>query len=420
MFDPYHKWLGIPPGRRPPTHYQLLGITPEEKDRDVIEEAAIRQTSHLRTYQAGPHAADCAKLLNEIAQAQLVLLDPVRRKEYDAELLEEREYLTKAKFRPYSAPLASEAGETVKPIPLAPQKKTAKPKRRPHLNARTRAPSPVVMIVVTVGLTAMAVLGAVIMLGRSGGKDAAEERAERAANQTKDNPPPRTPPVNRPPANSSGDASGTRESARPSAPRAGEEPKPTESTSRPDDSVAKEGKPDESATPAKPADPGGAGSFAGAEGEEPPPVGRGAPVALRAPAPPGWGLKTVTVGLKLSIDRPYSFTKLPKEVLGGVMLTHHWAEGKLRLPPGRLTAARNCTIYGITMIEHLGQVDLNEAELDLLKSEGWTLVSGAAETSSPPNEGWKWIVLKKELKKGADPADSSNQRWGQITAFVFK
>ena len=38
MFDPYHKWLGIPKDQRPPTHYQLLGISPTEQDREVIEE----------------------------------------------------------------------------------------------------------------------------------------------------------------------------------------------------------------------------------------------------------------------------------------------------------------------------------------------------------------------------------------------
>ena len=42
MFDPYHKWLGIPKDQRPPTHYQLLGISPTEQDREVIEEAAIK------------------------------------------------------------------------------------------------------------------------------------------------------------------------------------------------------------------------------------------------------------------------------------------------------------------------------------------------------------------------------------------
>src|SRR6267142_1292889 len=86
MFDAYHKWLGIPPDQRPPGYYQLLAISPRETDPDVIEEAAIRQTAHVRTYQVGPHAAECTRLLNEIAQARTVLLDPSKRKEYDARL----------------------------------------------------------------------------------------------------------------------------------------------------------------------------------------------------------------------------------------------------------------------------------------------------------------------------------------------
>jgi hypothetical protein len=86
VFDPYHKWLGIPPGPRPPTHYQLLGIAPDEQDLEVIQEAAIRQTTHLRTYQSGPHTQECTRLLNAIAEARLVLCDPVKRKKYDASL----------------------------------------------------------------------------------------------------------------------------------------------------------------------------------------------------------------------------------------------------------------------------------------------------------------------------------------------
>src|SRR5262249_56410676 len=86
MFDPYHKWLGIPKEHRPPTHYQLLGITPGEQDREVIEEAAIRQTTHLRAYQIGPHAAECTRILNEVSQARRVLLDPAKRRAYDEAL----------------------------------------------------------------------------------------------------------------------------------------------------------------------------------------------------------------------------------------------------------------------------------------------------------------------------------------------
>jgi serine/threonine protein kinase len=86
MFDPYHKWLGVPEGQRPPTYYQLLGISPQEADMEVIKEAALRQTSHIRTYQMGPHAQECTQVLNEIAQARAVLLNPADRTEYDARM----------------------------------------------------------------------------------------------------------------------------------------------------------------------------------------------------------------------------------------------------------------------------------------------------------------------------------------------
>jgi hypothetical protein len=86
MFDAYHKWLGIPKAKHPATYYQLLGIQPGERDAEVIEEAAIRQSTHLRNYQLGAHAALCTQLLNEIAQAKAVLLNPEKRSAYDSQL----------------------------------------------------------------------------------------------------------------------------------------------------------------------------------------------------------------------------------------------------------------------------------------------------------------------------------------------
>src|SRR5947209_18856087 len=87
-FDPYHKWLGIPKHQRPPTHYQLLGLAAGESDVEVIEEAAIRQTTHVRAYQVGPHAQVCTRLLNEISAARQVLLHPQKRQEYDRKIAE--------------------------------------------------------------------------------------------------------------------------------------------------------------------------------------------------------------------------------------------------------------------------------------------------------------------------------------------
>src|SRR5436190_6764742 len=88
QFDPYHKWLGIPKHQRPPTYYQLLGLSQGESDREVIEEAAVRQSTHLRAYQIGTHADLCTKLLNEIGRAQQVLLNPQKKREYDDRLAE--------------------------------------------------------------------------------------------------------------------------------------------------------------------------------------------------------------------------------------------------------------------------------------------------------------------------------------------
>jgi hypothetical protein len=38
-FDPYHRWLGIPPKRQPANHYRLLGLELFETDPEVIRDA---------------------------------------------------------------------------------------------------------------------------------------------------------------------------------------------------------------------------------------------------------------------------------------------------------------------------------------------------------------------------------------------
>ena len=89
-FDPYHKWLGIPPAEQPADYYRLLGISLFEQDADVIDNAAQRQISHLRTFAIGPNADLSQQLLNEVAVARATLLSPVRKAEYDRSLKQSR------------------------------------------------------------------------------------------------------------------------------------------------------------------------------------------------------------------------------------------------------------------------------------------------------------------------------------------
>ena len=42
-FDPYHKWLGIPPKDQPPNHYRLLGLSLFESDPEVIRRLVTDQ-----------------------------------------------------------------------------------------------------------------------------------------------------------------------------------------------------------------------------------------------------------------------------------------------------------------------------------------------------------------------------------------
>ncbi|HET6880329.1 MAG TPA: PA14 domain-containing protein [Pirellulales bacterium] len=111
-FDPYRKWLGIPPDEQPPDHYRLLGVGRLEDDPDTISNAADRQMAHVRTFQAGPHSAVSQKLLNEISAARVCLLDRAKKAEYDARL---RAKQALAAPPPVAVPVA-----TSRPLPEVP------------------------------------------------------------------------------------------------------------------------------------------------------------------------------------------------------------------------------------------------------------------------------------------------------------
>ena len=85
-FDPFHKWLGIPPHEQPPDHYRLLGISCFESDADVIDAAANRQMSYVQGFANGEHAKLSQILLNQLAAARLSLLNPESKRSYDAQL----------------------------------------------------------------------------------------------------------------------------------------------------------------------------------------------------------------------------------------------------------------------------------------------------------------------------------------------
>jgi hypothetical protein len=85
-FDPYHRWLGIPPTEQPPTYYRLLGLALFESEPEVIRDAAEQRIAHVRNYQLGQYSALSQQILNELAGAKACLLDAASKAEYDKSL----------------------------------------------------------------------------------------------------------------------------------------------------------------------------------------------------------------------------------------------------------------------------------------------------------------------------------------------
>ena len=168
-FDPYHKWLGIPPKDQPPNHYRLLGIELLESDPDVIDAAAEQRTSFVRQCATGPRMAESQKLLNEIATARLCLLNTEKRLAYDAGLA--------------TAVEPNLSGKLAVPTDMEPEweeEEEAEPPQEVRAERRTRRPppparnmkgtnQPVKPVVLVCGGLGVIVLLVVLSLNRNGG-----------------------------------------------------------------------------------------------------------------------------------------------------------------------------------------------------------------------------------------------------------
>jgi hypothetical protein len=83
-FDPYHRWLSIPSSDQPPTHYRILGLPPFERDLQVIENAALRQIAHVRSFLETPMRAYAVNLIHELSVARQCLVKSESKAAYDA------------------------------------------------------------------------------------------------------------------------------------------------------------------------------------------------------------------------------------------------------------------------------------------------------------------------------------------------
>jgi S1-C subfamily serine protease len=137
-FDPYHRWLGIPPKDQPPTHYRLLGLAEFEDDPDVIEESADRQMGHIRTHQSGQYAEHSQRLLSEITDAKFCLLKSTIKETYDANL---RAGQSEQQVAKQTAPTAA---PTLAPEPLTAPAPTQSVAAKPEFASAPATTGPII------------------------------------------------------------------------------------------------------------------------------------------------------------------------------------------------------------------------------------------------------------------------------------
>lgn len=187
-FDPYHKWLGIPPTDQPANHYRLLGLNLFESDPDVIDVATEQRVVYLRQCATGQHIAESQKLLNEVAAARLCLLNAQKKREYDQRL---RQSLAAAQVpvqstepAPVMMPWESPSDERPDAVTTAVEQS---PKRSERAARKNSSSAPVVFpakrIAVVSGLLVVVVLGFVFMRGGSDpDKPASDDRQAASSN----------------------------------------------------------------------------------------------------------------------------------------------------------------------------------------------------------------------------------------------
>jgi len=131
-FDPYRLWLQVPENTRPPTHYQLLGLAFGETNEEVIRQATLMRSAYVRHFQNGPNAADANRILEELAEASRVLLDPELRVAYEAKV----KPASKPAARPPSVSASKQVVIQPPKAPVPDYEVADKPERKPKKKAK--------------------------------------------------------------------------------------------------------------------------------------------------------------------------------------------------------------------------------------------------------------------------------------------
>lgn len=143
-------------------------------------------------------------------------------------------------------------------------------------------------------------------------------------------------------------------------------------------------------------------------------------IELTDQAPSAWILKEARVGLKLSPDRDYVWSALPKEIIGGSAIWHDTGyRGWLK--PGVVRALKDCNAYALIRWKSLGKTEVDEIAFNQFAKDGWEEIDGDVKCTFPSGEDWGWKALRKEVKEGDVILQLDHVKFGNWGVhFIFK
>ncbi len=85
-FNPYHYWLGYPEYFVPRNYYEMLGISPQERDLNRIAHAADGLLMRVQNTPPGGYMMEWQQLLTNLQTAKMCLCNPSSKADYDAKM----------------------------------------------------------------------------------------------------------------------------------------------------------------------------------------------------------------------------------------------------------------------------------------------------------------------------------------------
>lgn len=137
--NPYQEWLQCRSKR--PHYFELLGVSPQETDSEKIRRSAASRLAAVRRVRPGEYLDLWQSLIDEINEAERVLLDPEARRTYVQKLRAAREK-KKAGDSPPKSESPSPPMVTSTPVPTAPPIPSAPPQRESPEGAAAASPDP--------------------------------------------------------------------------------------------------------------------------------------------------------------------------------------------------------------------------------------------------------------------------------------